>query len=384
MAFRFEVFASPDSALTLRDSWNALAEQANGISVFSTWEWQSAWWKYYGGGKALKIIAVWDAERLVGLLPLHIATTRLASLLPVREARLIGSGGDTSPDYLGPLLAPDREAEVAAALADYVVEHRGAWDVLNFTDMCEGAFSRALLDRLRARRLEAVSRPCSRIQIAKLPSTWDEYVNAMHRDRRYRLRNLRKKAEEKIGARFQVLRTEEELPHAVEELILLHRCRWDSKDHTKGAFRSDAYVGFHSEAIQRCARRGWVRFYRIEVDGKAAAMFYCYRYRDDVLYFQSGFDPQHEKHSLGQVLMGRAIESALQEGAKVFDLLKGEHAYKASWSNDFRYTVDLVAHNTSLLGRLSLAREKLRAWKRAVAARRAAQRPQAVPSQESV
>jgi CelD/BcsL family acetyltransferase involved in cellulose biosynthesis len=375
MAFRFKEFASVDSALALREGWNALVARANGVSVFSTWEWQSAWWKYYGAGKTLKIIAVWDAERLVGILPLHIATRRLSSLVPVSEARLVGAGGDTSPDYLGPILDPDLDTEVASALAQYLVQRRRSWDVLSFTDMREGAFSRALLNGLHEQRINAVCKPCARIQVVQLPGTWDEYVNAMHRDRRYRLRNLRKKAEEKIGARFRVLQTPEELPAAVEELIRLHRSRWASKDDTKGAFRSDAYVGFHSEVIRECARQGWVRFYAIEVEGKAAAMFYCYRYRGDVLYFQSGFDPELEKHSLGQVLMGRAIESALAEGAHVFDLLKGEHAYKASWSNDYRYTVDIVAHNTSPLGRLSLAWEKLREWKHARAARRIAAQP---------
>jgi CelD/BcsL family acetyltransferase involved in cellulose biosynthesis len=388
MTFRFEEQTTLESARPLRDSWNALAERTGTVSVFSTWEWQSTWWKYYGAGKSLRIIVVWEGDRLVGILPMHIATTRLASFLPVREARLVGSGGDTSPDYLGPIVAPDRANEVAAALADYVVKHRGHWDVLSFTDVCEGAFSNALLERLRGRAIDTVSKPSSRIQIAKLPATWDEYVGAMHRDRRYRLRNLRKKAEEKAGARFQVVTVGDELRKAVQELIVLHRSRWDSKDQTKGAFRTDAYVGFHTEAIEQCALNGWVRFYRIEVGGEPAAMFYCYRYRDDILYFQSGFDPKFESLSVGQVLMGRSIESAIGEGAKVFDMLKGEHAYKASWSNDFRYTVDLVAHNTSSLGRLSLMREKLREWKRANDAKRAAAvaaaAQQPAPTQDNV
>jgi len=48
--------------------------------------------------------------------------------------------------------------------------------------------------------------------------------------------------------------------------------------------------------------------------------------------------------------MGFAIESAIGEGARVFDLLKGDHPYKSSWSNDVRSTFDLVAYNTSALG----------------------------------
>jgi CelD/BcsL family acetyltransferase involved in cellulose biosynthesis len=204
----------------------------------------------------------------------------------------------------------------------------------------------------------------STIQVARLPATWDEYLAPMHRDRRYRVRHLRRNALQKLEARMHVASTEAELSGAVDDLIKLHRARWDSKTDGQGAFRSQRYVAFHREVIGACHANGWIRFHRMEVAGKAAAVFYCYRYRDEVLYFQSGFDPSLQSFSIGQVLMGFAIETSIAEGARVFDLLKGDHGYKNSWSNDVRQTVDVVAHNTSALGRVGRLRRRVGVLKR--------------------
>jgi len=375
MGFRVEEYDSLESPCPLQAQWNALAERTRSVTVFSTWEWQSTWWKYYGTGHKLQIIAVWDGDRLVGLLPLYVKKSSFAPLLSLREALLVGAGGDTSPDYLGPLLDPEHEEAVATLLAERMLAKRAEWDALSFTDMSPGPFAERLVQRLQGAGIDAHSNPCSSIQVARLPATWDEYLAPMHRDRRYRVRHLRRNALQKLGAQLHAPQTEAELESAVEDLIALHRKRWESKDESKGAFRSQRYVAFHREVIGLCNRNGWIRFHRVAVEGKAAAVFYCYRYRDEVLYFQSGFDPDLERHSLGQVLMGFAIETSIGEGARVFDLLKGEHAYKNSWSNDVRTTLDVVAHNTSALGRLRLLRRKLGHIKRSLFKTREAQSP---------
>ncbi len=364
--FRIEELASLDSASSLQPQWNALAERTGTVTVFSTWEWQTTWWRHYGAGNRLRIITVHNGERLIGLLPLYVKRVALAPFFAMREGLLVGSGGDTSPDYLGPLIEPEHEQAVARLLADRVANTRSDWDVLTFMDMSPGPFLELLVECLSDAGLDVSVRKSSTIRVARLPPSWDEYLASMHRDRRYRVRNLRRNALRELGARFNLPQSDGELQAAVDDLIALHRKRWASKDHTKGAFRSRSYIGFHREAIERCHRNGWIRLYRMEAGGKAAAVLYCYRYRDEVLYFQSGFDPQLEEFSLGQVLMGFAIESAIGEGARVFDLLKGDHPYKSSWSNDVRSTFDLVAYNTSALGRLRLLSSKVGSLKRSL------------------
>ena len=351
VTFQVDQLSSPQECIPLRHEWNELAWRSRLTTVFSTWEWQAAWWRHYGQRANLCVVTVRDAGRLVGLLPLYLRSVSLAPGLPVRQMSLVGAGGDTSPDYLGPLLDPAYEEPVATTLADHVLSRRELWDRLKLTDMSEGPFLRALAQRLGAARISCEMAPCSQIAIMRLPASWDAYLASVHRDRRKRIRYLRRHAGD---ARIVFIGHDPgEAPGAATEaLIELHRKRWQAKG--GGAFRSACYTDFHREVIQLCHARDWVRLLRLESAGEIVAVFYCYRFRDEVLYFQSGFDPALERLSVGQVLMGYAMEAAIAEGARTFDHLKGQHAYKSSWSNDARATYNLLAYNTSLRGQLAL------------------------------
>ena len=89
-------------------------------------------------------------DALIGILPTWVDTIRVLRR-PVRLLRLVGIGGDTAPDDLGPILAAGREEEAAAALADAVMR-LSDWDVLALSDMEPGsAFTAAMTAAVRAR-----------------------------------------------------------------------------------------------------------------------------------------------------------------------------------------------------------------------------------------
>jgi CelD/BcsL family acetyltransferase involved in cellulose biosynthesis len=108
------------------------------------------------------------------------------------------------------------------------------------------------------------------------------------------------------------------------------------------------------------AARGRLRLYCIAVGETLAAVYYCYAFDGEVAHFQGGFDPQYHNLSPGAALMAYAIEQAIAEGARVFDMLKGEYPHKTIWTNARRRTLGVRAYRPSLRGRLlQLRREVL-------------------------
>jgi hypothetical protein len=69
---------------------------------------------------------------------------------------------------------------------------------------------------------------------------------------------------------------------------------------------------------------------------KVAYFFAATDYGSTFYFYQSGFDPAYSKHSVGLVMMGLAIKSALEEGAAEYDLLHGDEEYKFHWAPDHR------------------------------------------------
>jgi CelD/BcsL family acetyltransferase involved in cellulose biosynthesis len=127
----------------------------------------------------------------------------------------------------------------------------------------------------------------------------------------------------------------------VDRLIELHHRRWEGKGRAHG-FSSPEYVGFHRAVMAACLARGQLRLYCLELGGKIAAMLYMYRFRDAIYLMQAGFDPELARVKPGLVLLGWALEQAIEERLRAVDFLKGEHRYKEELASGERETTYLT------------------------------------------
>ncbi len=325
-----------------------------------TWEWLHNWWLLYGQGRQLRVLVARENSRALGILALY--EDRQAILPGVRSTvlRFVGTGGDTSPDYLGPIVDEGRESEVVDALCRAVV-HSPGWDALDLSDMVADApFVSALEKACRAEKIAGGRRPAGAIPIARLPGTWEAYLAGLSREQRQTVRRKRRRIEEDAGGRLFTWSDRERLDEAFDTLAELHRARWRGRGE-RHSFSSPQYVSFHRQVMRALFDRGWLRLYCLEMGGAIIAMHYCYAYRGEVALFQSGFEPRHEKLRPGYVLMGYAIEQAIAEGMHVFDMLKGEYGHKDIWTNDKRPMTTWRSYRGGLLGSiLRLRREVLK------------------------
>ena len=322
----------------LEKDWSALLECAERSSIFMTWEWQLLWWKQYGGSQPLHLLTVRRAGELVGVLPLYVQTRRALRLVPVRLLRNVGTGADTAPDDLDPLIHRDHAEAVAQALVDALFVRPPDCDVVRVADFDPSStFARAIggaSDRIGCRTVHGVS---AQISYLPLEGGWDNFLAAVSSERRANIRRFRRKFESLSGARFLVWTDAERLDEAIDRLRDLHHMRWSGRG--EHAFSSGDYISFHRQVMHACTRRGWLRLYALEVDNEIIAMYYCYSFGGRTFYFQGGFDPGFSKWGPGAVLMGYAIEHAASEGRIAFDMLRGEYEYKRQWAKEIRTTV---------------------------------------------
>jgi CelD/BcsL family acetyltransferase involved in cellulose biosynthesis len=319
----------------LAPHWTRLHEQASAASVFTSWIWQFQWWQLYGAGRPLRLLVALEAGEPVGILPLYIERRRIFGV-PVRLLCFVGTGADTHPDDLGPVLAPIREGEIARQLARAALRVAGV-DVVVASDIdprspFRGALEHAAADAGRA----SVRHPGERIAYVDLPESWSQFMQSLRSDRRTRLRGARRKAGAH-GARFSVWSDAARLDWAIDRLVELHRRRWAAAGGSE-SFQSAEYVEFHRRIMRACFARGWLRLYCLELDGEIAAITYCYRFRNRVFLMQAGFDPTKARCNPGKVLLGHALEHAIGEGNTVFDFLRGEHRYKDQLATGHRTT----------------------------------------------
>jgi CelD/BcsL family acetyltransferase involved in cellulose biosynthesis len=353
-----DVVTSDDGFNALQQDWERLA-----AGVFTSWLWQSGWWEQYGHGDSscrqlhIMVARLKDSGEIVGLLPAYTGKQRVLKIVSVRTLSLIGTGGDTSPDYLNPLIAPGHEVAVCNAFAESLAMLE--WDVLSLHDVGTGVtFRDALLQQLADARIHYQTGQSAEISWIALPDNWDQYLSTLSKNRRYQIRQQRRKFGAVADTRFYVWNDRDSLDHAIDTLIELHLKRWEHRD-TSHSFSTKNYIDFHRELMKQLFEQDRLRLYCLESDKQLVAMLYCYRWKDGIYFFQGGFDTDYEDLRVGNVIMGFAIEHAINEGNRVFDMLKGDYRYKRSLAKNKNHTWYIIATRFSVPGLIYRFRHEL-------------------------
>jgi len=120
--------------------------------------------------------------------------------------------------------------------------------------------------------------------------------------------------------RFEQARSVREVSDALVTLVRLHHMRWRWRGGSNG-FHTPALLAFHADVSQLARARGWPRLFVLSLDGRPAAALYGFRYGETFYFYQSGFDPEYRRYSVGLLATGLSIRAAFEEGAREYDLL---------------------------------------------------------------
>ncbi len=343
-----------------RAEWDALA----GDIPFRSWDWADCWTRHYTTPSVRPLmLVVRDArQRLVGLAPLCLTRSALRG----RVISFIGSGMVCS-DYLSLLAYENKTNDVACVVADWLAT-TGAdtWDRLELEGVAR--FDRAvtaLADSLHRREhvVETVAIPSAwRIE---LPSTWSQYLQQLSKPRRAKVRQVERKLCAQGQCVAKIASTEAEVERGAEILRDLHQRRRQSLGQT-GCFAHARFVAFHEEVMHRMFAAGRLRLHWIEYEGRPVAIEYGLTGGDTVYVYQSGFDPEFAKLKVGWMNTILSLQSAIDEGYRGYDWLRGDEPYKASWGGQKRPLVEVRVvgrHNSALFRhRLLTAGSTARRW----------------------
>jgi CelD/BcsL family acetyltransferase involved in cellulose biosynthesis len=289
----------------VREEWQALGERSG--NVFATWEWAEAWWRHFGAGEPFLALARGEDGE-----PAALVAVELRRRGPLRVARFVGHGPS---DELGPISASgDRRG--AEALLELHSGSERRWDVLLAERMPPGAGA----ERLGGRTLLREASP-----IVEGPEGgFEGFLASRSRNFRSQVRRKERKLRER-GLSFRLGDDPDRIEADMRTLGELHEERWGAEG--SGALR-DRRAAFHLDFARAALERGWLRLWLAEVDGKAVAAWYGFRFGGAEWYYQSGRHPDWDKDSVGLVLLAHTIREAFDDGLRTYRLLRGGESYK--------------------------------------------------------
>ncbi|MEC7641586.1 MAG: GNAT family N-acetyltransferase [Nitrospinota bacterium] len=327
----------------IRAEWNTLAGQNPASSIFQTWEWTYYHMVYSGPNHRPVILTVRNGDRkLVGACPLFLRKTSLLKLIPVSILEFVGSGDS---DYLGFLADIHEQEAVLQAIMGWITSSK-LWSVVHLRSLTETEPLRRCLrrgtPRYKSKRLTDDLCP-----YIFLDRNWHSLEDGLsHSLQKYLKRKTNKLTNDKSW-KISTVADEETINQRMADFMDLHNQRLRKKS-LLGFFESDVQKNLFMQLTKSFAKNGWVRLITLDIDNKLAGALYTLRFKNKLLFYQSGIDPKYEKYSLGYLLHFHAVKTAWDYRLDEYDFLKGDENYKRQWANKTRKVYRLIIFSNSI------------------------------------
>ncbi len=302
----------------LMEGWIDLLRRSSVDSPFLRPSWLRIWWEHFGEGE-LHLLTFDEEGRLIGIAPLR----RIA-----RDGRwILETFGEEVTDYLDLPVESGREEEVAHALLAWLASPAAPeWDSLILWNIREDSPMYPIWPMVAtAYGLMVRAESLTVCPVLPLPATWEAYLQMLGGKDRHELRRKMRRVEALESVRWYIL--QEDRPE-VGEAIEIFLDLMAASNPEKADFLNERVRAFFRQVIHQGLQEGWARLSFIEIDGKKAATYLDFDYRNQIWLYNAGLNPRFAGLSPGVVLLAYLIRQAIEQGKRVFDFLRGDEPYK--------------------------------------------------------
>jgi len=297
-------------------AWDKLLSDVPAATTFHSPTWQQAVVETQAKPGRLRLITVHRSDRLVAVLPMSL-----------RDDGLLETLAPGVSDYLDPLIATDLEPDVWRILLKLFAHMRsGKWKNVTLHNIRDAATCRTLLPGLaKAEGFDLEERIIENCPCLTLPKTWDDYLATLDSHERKETRRKVNKVMTKGAGRIVRCGPDpaEIATTLATALSLMEQAPGEKGDAVKTTLRP---------LLERAApalianKQLWLT--TLYVHDQPAACTIQFPHPAGPQLYNCGFDSAKREWSAGIVLTAHIIQQAIESGAQVFDLLRGQEPYK--------------------------------------------------------
>jgi CelD/BcsL family acetyltransferase involved in cellulose biosynthesis len=340
----------------LKSDWNTVYRADPHAQIFLSWAWLRGWFAVTPYRWFVLAVQPEESAAPVAFLPLALHTVQRFGISLLQELYM---GGNPLADYTGFLCLPDYETTAVAALADFL-QHKFNWDIFQVKDVLdprlEGFLKRFSSKTIKLSELKKTSCP-----YLALPETWDQYLReflgpATRKD----LKKIMRRIEASPEFRLELAEAQS-LEAQIETFLGLYQSRWGTK--------SEQRLHQLRQILRHCFAHNclWLALLWQQATPVAGMVAFLDRQQGSFSVYITGYDRSFAKFSPGKFMLGYSIRDAINQGFQVYDLLRGDEAYKFSLGTSERFTTSTVLVREGLQANSILALRRFsHAWRRRV------------------
>jgi CelD/BcsL family acetyltransferase involved in cellulose biosynthesis len=315
-----------------RSEWELLLDEDPAATIFQGPRFLSAWHRVLGQRTTPRIHTVHDDDgRLLGVIPEgHVREGSPTG--PVEVRRFLG--GTEVTDYLGPVARPEDRSDVATAYVRHLAEDRDWDDAVLGGLAVDSGWGDTIVRAAGESGLTVFERDtedvCPRVDLS---GGYDAYLGRLKGKLRQEMARKARKLARDAGELEVVTVPADQVEDEIEAFLELAR---ESEPEKAGFFTREVLQDWFRELVREFAPDGTLRLHRLQVGGMPGAMTVSFVHDGEWGVYNSAFDPALGALGPGMVLKAQLIELAAKEGCRVYDLLRGDEAYKYQFGAEDR------------------------------------------------
>lgn len=336
---RVDIIDTMPALLRLEDNWNAVYDSDPDARFFLSWKWLSGWIEQIAGPWFVLAARAHhdDNAPYVAFLALRIQTK-------VENGRIhneLNMAGNFAADYTGLLCQPDAEARAIPAFAR-CIKHMN-WARLNLENvrmsdkrmnLLLAHFSKSDFETDEIDRIGKIDNVDNNLcPFAALPQTWEAYLQGLTANSRQKIRRLLRILDS--AQQFRVSHaTPETIDRDLDTMLQFWEAKWTPR---KGEF-ARSIAESNRMMLARSFRAGFLFLPTLWKDDRPlASLATLVDHKKRVfLFYMTGRDETFDELPAGLLLHAYSIRHAIDNGMAEYDFLRGNEAYKYSFSTNER------------------------------------------------
>jgi len=322
--------------LALRDAWTELYRTNTNNTPYQTWEWNHTWWSHFGRTGDLRLFLGEQDGQLVGVAP--FCESRRLRGLPLRHLTLISR---KHAEYLDLIVRPGAEASFCKALCEHLGGHEKQARFLELKDFRSASSNFAPLLEAAANTFPAHAIESLEVFVTvPLPATFESFLASLSKRFAKDVAYYRRSLARNFKVRLEIATDPAARAGGLEDVVKVYRERWrEVKGETQ--FDKPGSRDFEQTICRILAQAGLYRCYVLYVDEQPVAGLLGYVVNGKFFCPIFTHSPRLHKYSVGNVLLGMAIEDCIANKWTELDLTRGQEPYKFRWNGQARRTYHL-------------------------------------------
>jgi CelD/BcsL family acetyltransferase involved in cellulose biosynthesis len=299
--------------------WGRLLPTGDTDVVCTTWQWQRTWWETRGRGDLLLIAVERDGE-VVALAPLHADAGMIY---------FVGCRGSGYLDFVGDVGDPATLDAILETAIAHTPDFAGVR--LNFVP-AESRTGPRLEDAAARLGLSCYHETDGRVPVIDLAGQTGQAAADKKSLRRHE-NFFRREG----GLEVRHFSDGRDILAQFDEFVAQNVARF-AVTPVPSKFLKPSYRQFVERMTALAADTGWLRFTRLDWQGRAIAFHLGFCYRSVYYWFEPCFAIDLARRSPGEALIRQLLLAAIGEGATTFDLGGDPIDYKMRFATRFNKT----------------------------------------------